>query len=240
MKFTWSQHHHHLSLISTAVLVLSTLFALPACVPQRHLSAQDVRPLHYSTGRLGATRVDGIRQALERSKDAPVRVLVAHGMIANAPHYSRLLQKNIADRLGLQPGVSSEATVIDRGYNVTVMSGPQPFDQRLPMSSSEIRRTSWVNEANPAAERVVFYEMLWAPIRDEVKNRFLGCFESRPLANREKCVPFSAAQPNTDGRTLVNGALKDDIMVGGFADAMMVLSPVGDVLRDATSRLPFA
>lgn len=168
--------------------------------------------------------VNGIRQALSESK-APVRVFIVHGMITKDPHYSEAFQASIGKKLELVRGRQYPVMSLARGYQLTVMSGPQPFEAKAPMS--EIRKTSWVDSSNK--ERLVFYELLWAPLRDDMKRQFIACYESRLT---EGCNNVTGVNRAKDSRMLINGWIKDDIMVNGFADAMLVLSPLGGVIRD--------
>ncbi|MEO5971611.1 MAG: hypothetical protein ABIQ95_16925 [Bdellovibrionia bacterium] len=220
--------------IYSAFLMHLTL-TLAGCATQNHFKQDEIRPLPYSTGRADIDDIDGLRKALALSPDTPVRVLVAHGMVTNKPEYSEIMQQRLAEKLALVQGVSSRSIDINRGYTFIPSIGPQPFEGRIPLSSSQIRKTTWVDPNNRNIERLVFYEMLWAPIRDEVKNRFLACFESRSVDNKFDCSPFTAAKKNTDTRALINGFLKDSVLVDGFADAIIVLGPIGDVLRDDTT-----
>lgn len=212
--------------------VFFCLFALSGCASQNQLQKAEIRPLDHVAGR---PNIDGLRKALTLSPDAPVRVFVTHGMVTNKPEYSKSLQRGIAEKLGLALGVSSPSIDIERGYKFDPFIGPQPFSGEIPLSPSEIRKTTWVDPHNRNTERLVFYEMLWAPLRDEVKNRFLTCFESRSVDPQIHCPAVSKAQKNTDTRAIVNGLLKDSVLVEGFSDAMIVLGPIGDVLRDDTT-----
>jgi hypothetical protein len=156
-------------------------------------------------------------------------------MVTNKPEYSEIMQQRLAEKLALVRGISSRSVDINRGYTFTPSIGPQPFDGRIPLSPSQIRKSIWVDPNNRNIERLIFYEMLWAPIRDEVKNQFLACFESRSIDKKFDCSPLTAAKKNTDTRALVNGFLKDSVLVDGFADAVIVLGAIGDVLRDDTT-----
>lgn len=215
-----------------ALLVGGAIFIAFGCAPQRHLQEADIRPLHYTTGELNIKRVDGLRHALSDSPNTPVRILVVHGMLTHEPNYSENMQQRLAEKLGLVLGTNAKPTDIYRGYDFTPFIGPQPIDGVIHLKPSEIRKKTWVDSKNPKVDRLVFYEMLWAPLRDEVKNRFFACFESRSVDPRIDCSPLTDAQRNSDSRAVGNGYLKDNILVDGFADPIIVLGPVGDVLRD--------
>ncbi|HQY22218.1 MAG TPA: hypothetical protein PK389_00475 [Gammaproteobacteria bacterium] len=202
---------------------------ISGCVPQYHIKKTEIRPLYSSN----AERVDGLRQALSDSPDSPVRIIVVHGMITSEPKYSENLQQRLAEKLGLILSKREEyPTYIYRGYDFIPSLGPQPFDGVIHLKASEVRKSTWVDPSNLNADRLVIYEVLWAPLRDEVKNHFFACFESRSIDPGKECSTFSKAERNSDYRTIINGALKDSILVNGFADPMIVLGPIGDILRD--------
>ncbi|MGA6828504.1 hypothetical protein ACO9S2_12915 [Nitrospira sp. NS4] len=153
-------------------------------------------------------------------------------MITNKANYSENLQKKTAESLGLVPGGSRGAIEIHRGYDFVPTVGSQPFDGPNRLARSEMRRTAWTTPGNPKAERLVFYELLWAPLRDQVKNHFLSCFESRSIDREALCPSRFPGEPNSDSLRYLNGAMKDRILIEGFGDAIIVLGPLGDVLRD--------
>lgn len=204
---------------------------LSACwAPQHHLRVDEIRPLPYSTGPGPVSRVPGIREAMQRSPDQPVRVLVVHGMMTHESGYSERLQQNLANRLGLRLAARDRVLPLRRGYDPVLFVAPQPFSDSVQLPQSTLQKSVWVSRRTPEAPPLVIYEMLWAPLRDHVKARFFGCFETgRPSPS---CTRFSGAQPNTDRRVLVNRLIKNNLMVDGFADATIVLGPAGDVLRD--------
>ena len=208
-----------------AVVLLAGCWA-----PQHHLKPGEIRPLPYSTGPGLATRVGGIREAMQGSPGQPVRVLVVHGMMTKDTAYSRTLQRNVARRLGLRRAAHFPPTPLRRGYEPVLFSRAQPFAEREQLPESTLQKSVWVNPDAPSAPPLVFYEMLWAPARDHVKYRFFGCFETR--REGPPCTRFSEAEPNNDRRVFINRALKNNLMVDGFADATIVLGPAGDVLRD--------
>lgn len=201
-----------------------TALLLSAC--QTKLEDADVRWVPGLGGKnlYNVDNVTGIRQALSESK-TPVRVLFVHGMITKDPHYSETFQTAVAKKLALERRVEHPVKFLERGYQFTVMSGPQPFGTSNVMS--ELRKTSWSDGSN--RDRLVVYELLWAPLRDDLKRQFIGCYESRLT---EGCKNVTAINRAADSRRSFNSWLKDDIMVNGFADAMLVLGPLGDVLRD--------
>jgi hypothetical protein len=212
--------------------------ALASCgVSQRSLKPADIRPLPFPAFRGNGpdgefVRVRGLDSALAASPRAPVRVLLVHGMRTFEPGYSALQQHGLANRLELAPapataaGDTVELLPVNRDYDVEVAVGPQPLG-RVALRESEVRRRSWVD--GDGQVRLVFYELLWAPLRDDVKRRFFACFEVRPAPGG--CPPLEAEQ-NMDKRAPVNRWAKDNFLVDGFSDATIVLGPVGDVLRD--------
>lgn len=217
-------------------LIVAVAAALGCGSTQRSLVPSDIRPLPYALSRGDQyVPVRGLDSALANSPEAPVRVLVVHGMKARDAGYSRVLQRGVASRLGLQPqrsrreGNDSVARfVVTRGYSVSVSLGIQPLDT-VTLRPSEIRRHAWT-EPTTGRERLIFYELLWAPLRDDVKFRFFSCFESG--ASELRNCPLPEARRNTDRRAWVNRIIKDEVLVDGVADATIVLGPVGDVLRD--------
>jgi hypothetical protein len=210
---------------------LLSLGLLAGCwAPQHHLRSAEIRPLPYSTGPGPVTRVPGIREAIQRSPDQTVRVLVVHGMLTNQRGYSARLQENVGRRLNMRLAAQDSVRSLRRGYQAVLFSGPQPLADTLQLPESTLQKSVWVSRDTTSPATLVFYEMLWAPLRDHVKARFFGCFETgRPSPS---CTRFSDAAPNEDGRVLVNRLIKNNLMVDGFADATIVLGPVGDVLRD--------
>ncbi len=219
------------------LLAVVTAAALSACSANRALQPEQIRPLNNNTFFAQNRQVEGLRAALQASPDRPVQVMVLHGMIANEAEYSEELQRALAQRLGLREADDndSDPLPVHRGYSFTPFYSYQPLgDQGLPLPVSTLRRTAWVDADAPAGapERLVFHELLWAPLRDQVKQRFISCFESAALRDSPDCPSFSEVRPNTDSPALLNRMLKDQFMVNGFADATLVLGPVGDVLRD--------
>lgn len=212
------------SYLKTFLLLAYIFLLLTGC--QTKLEDKDIRWVPGLDGKKldNIGHVNGIRQALSESK-TPVRVFMVHGMITKDPNYSVAFQASIGKKLELVRVRQYPVMPLERGYQLAVMSGPQPFEAKAPMS--EIRKTSWVDSSNK--ERLVFYELLWAPLRDEMKRQFIACYESRLT---EGCNNVTKVNRAKDSRMIINGWIKDDIMVNGFADAMLVLSPLGDVIRD--------
>lgn len=213
---------------------LTLCAALVGCAGDGRLTQQDIRPVHHSSGPLALDRVNGLRQALAASPQAPVRMLAVHGMITHEAGYSKDLQDRLAERLGLQPGSVTPSVALARGYDFVPTYGAQPFDGVANLVTSSLQRRTWTQpgpDGRPQ-ERLVVYELLWAPLRDQVKNTFAGCFERGESGTTPDCKSFSKALPNPDPRYLVNRALKEAVTLGGFADATLVLGPIGDVIRD--------
>ncbi|MCI5223200.1 MAG: hypothetical protein D3924_11125 [Candidatus Electrothrix sp. AR4] len=121
----------------------------------------------------------------------------------------------------------NESIDINRGYDFTTYLGPQPLGKKPDLS--ELRKYVWGNPEQPNKERLIYYEVLWAPFRDQVKNEFLTCFESRSID--QDCLPVKGKR-NSDSRTWINALLKDEIMISGFADPMILLGPLGDIVKD--------
>ncbi len=224
---------------------LALAFVLGGCAHQT-LRPADIRPVQYNNGPAISGRVEGLRAALGRLPDQPVRIVTIHGMIRSSDDYSRKFQKAVGERLKLKRSEQEEALPIERGYDSIIGFGPQPFaNASIQFPQSRLRRTAWLDKEEH--ERLVFYELFWAPFRDEMKYEFLGCFESRSVGDQREDADDGAdwscaggassdgrtiAGPNPDARALINGALKDGVMVAGFADALVVLGPLGDVLED--------
>jgi hypothetical protein len=212
------------------------LLLLCACsVHQKRFLPEDIRPLPVEGMPAPAQRIDGLRQALERAHatNSAVRVLAVHGMITHEIGYSDKWQDSIAAALGLQVRRSGARDhPIVRGYDVKVAAGLKEFHD-VSIGQSTLRITRWVHPFQPGTDRLVFYELFWAFLRDTVKNRFLACFESpESVFEGAKCRPYSAAKRNASQRALANAKIKDRFLIQGFADAAVVLSPLGGVLRD--------
>jgi hypothetical protein len=205
------------------------------CTRHRDLLPSEIRPLPYAATR-GRTYVpvSGIDSGLHRSGRQPVRVLVVHGMKTYVPGYSTTLQAGLGKRLGLRPATAPgnlpSPLAVERGYRISMGVGPQPLDT-VSLRPSELRTWSWTDSTGQ--DRLIYYELLWAPMRDAIKQRFFACFESPAIEGRS--CPKPAAEPNRDRRARVNALLKDEVLVDGIADATIVLGPVGDVLRDDVS-----
>lgn len=211
------------------LLTLLALTLMSSNCGKGGFGAHDIRPLAPVPP--VAARVLGIRDyVLEAQKrEQPVRVLAVHGMRTNKPGFSELWQEEIRTRLGLQPGVAEPAMTVDRGYDIRLYDGAVSVGPPG-LSESSLRVTHWYDAAGK--DLLVFYELLWAPARDEIKNHLIACFESHKPQPPLACPPLQPSLRNQDGREWVNGSLKDGIMVDGFADATIILSPAADVLRD--------
>ncbi|MCI5163898.1 MAG: hypothetical protein D3917_18160 [Candidatus Electrothrix sp. AX5] len=139
------------------------------------------------------------------------------------------MQEGIGKRLGLKLAKRSPESIdINRGYDFTIYLGPQPLGKEPEVS--KLRKYVWFDEQRPDIPRLIYYEVLWSPFRDQVKNEFFACFESRSI-DQDTCLPVKGKR-NSDSRTWVNGLLKDDIMINGFADPMILLGPLGDIIKD--------
>lgn len=211
--------------------VLLAALSLSSCYwPARgSIDPSHVRPLPRAAEPDGTLRIRTLRAALDSAGSVPVRVLVVHGMREREPHYSDALQWGIAARrLNLRRRERDSLIVLERDYEVRLATGARP-ERPVPLPPSEIRRRAWYDPAT-GRDRLVFYELLWAPTRDAVKDHFFGCFEAGPREG-ETC-PSPAAARNADRRWWLNGILKADLMVDGFGDATVVLGPTGELLRD--------
>lgn len=190
------------------------------------LKPSDIR-LIESSGNI--TRIEGLKAALEASPKKPVFVMVIHGMNTSDLGYSKDTQEALASKLGLKRTSPTIISSIYRGYDSTLFSGSNDLDEIS--NNSFLSKTSWSDPKNPTVERLIFYELLWSPVRDAIKYKYLSCFElddaHAPIGcQREK------SQKNKDSRTLLNNSIKSKILVNGFADPMIVLSPAGDIIRD--------
>lgn len=219
-------------------LGLGCVLALAGCA--NALELKDIRPILSRDDPSQFKGVSGLREALDGSPSAPIRVMTVHGMITARPEYSKTTQAAIAARLNLEPG-PVERVVLNRGYGLVLFDGDEPIGE-LPQAPSSVTRTQWVDRAGDP--RLIFYELFWAPLRDEMKYTFLGCFESRSLdEDRARADPGAVwtcdsserAEPNLDPRSLLNAGIKDGLMVRGFADAMIASGRVGEVLKDDVS-----
>ena len=219
--------------LCAGLLLLAGCHSAPA-----HLVASDIRPLPYGTN---ATFISGLRASTDsaRARGTPVRVLFIHGMLTDAVGYSTPHQMAIAARMGLKRAATDSLFPVVRGYSISVLAGSQPFAVGGATGGPEevfrsiIRKSTWVADDRDAKPTVIFYELTWAPLRDWVKNRFLACYETGPVTTGFDCTPYLADYKANTARTAqINAQIKKMIMVGGLADAAIVLSPLGDVLRD--------
>lgn len=220
------------------LLPILALLALTGCVKQTDFQEEDIRPLPFSIPFViegeGAgdhrRHIDGIRQALIDSPEQPVRVLVLHGMITDKPEYSVDMQERIGERLGLERAKNEPDDIdINRGYDFTTYLGPQPFGATANLS--KLKKYVWVDGQRPDIPRLIYYEILWYPFRDQIKNFLLSCFESRSI-NSLDCPSYPNTKRNSDNRALLNGMIKDNVMIKGFGDPMILLGTVGNIIKD--------
>ena len=169
--------------------------------------------------------------AAARTKVKPVRVLAVHGMLTAEPNFSKQWQAPIAERLDLIQVKETSLEIIHRGYTVQAKIGSNEIDSGT-LLESQMRITEWAPRSDSKNVQLVFYELLWAPMRDQLKQRYLSCFETHIQPRSGVCTEFSSARQNTDVQTMASGMVKNGLMVGGLADATLVLSEIGDVLRD--------
>lgn len=207
----------------------STLLALIAvtflgCRPPTGPRPEDIRPIP-SPG--SHAPVLGLREAFRSVHN--VHVLVIHGMVTRDPNYSMSLQKRLASHLGLD-SVGTVTDTVSRGYDFQTFLGAARVDLRKP--EAEFRTTNWVGKIDSRTVELTFHELLWSPLRDVIKRELLACFENAKPENEEGCPGYDGAAPNRTARTWANGFIKETLMIDGFADATIVLSPLADVIRD--------
>jgi hypothetical protein len=223
-----------------ALCCLASLVAVTSCwAPQHRLSPGDIRPLPAPPGRAAEQTVPGhvrgIRESLKADTTEPIRVLTVHGMLTADAGFSLAWQRNLGRELGLEWDGVTYPTVMQRRYFFDVVAGSKAYST-VPAPESELRETRWHVRGDPFRRpRLVYYELLWAPYRDAVKNWFLACFEDRDPPSGAIC-PGTAAVNNRDRRALGNRWGKEGLLVAGVADAPLVLSDLADVLRDDLDR----
>jgi hypothetical protein len=224
------------------VAALALALACTLGCAQSKLAEADIRMLPYYSLDPPAWpsnhRVAGLAEAVDLAPPGrPVKLLTIHGMVASASGFSTPWQKEITDRLELVADSPPVTVKLFRGYDAQLIFRPAPVGATEPHMTSGLTRTVWRDRKDGSAKLIV-YELLWAPIRDDMKYRFMGCFESRSEAtDREHAevkwdCPKTYAARNSSGRALINGGLKDSIIVRGFADAVIINGPLGDILRD--------
>jgi hypothetical protein len=217
--------NHRTSLCSHLLLWLTFLFVIIGCQTAT-LQPSDIRLIENSGN---ITRIEGMKSALVASPDKPIFVMVIHGMNTNNLDYSKDTQAALAEKLGLKQKSPTKIFSIYRGYDAQLFSGANDLD---PISqNSVLSKTSWSDPKQPSVDRLVFYELLWSPVRDAIKNKYLSCFELDDAHAPPGC-PKGKSQKDKKPRVLINNFLKSNILVNGFADPMIVLSPAGDIIRD--------
>ena len=221
-----------MSRCGVAIHPLALLLALLACgVPQSRLEPRDIRPLPTTDGTLPTRfRGLGVRDSLDASASEPVRVLTIHGMLTRDSGFSDSWQRAIAARLRLRARTPAVTDTVERGYRFDVRMGADTSPAATP--PSELRTTRWYDPADASRDRLVFHELRWALFRDEVKFRFLSCFENVRKPEPATCDALGGARPNADRRRSINRLAKEKLLVDGFGDAALVRSPLGDVFRD--------
>jgi hypothetical protein len=234
--------------LAKLVSVCAALVCLAACASSK-LKPEDIRMLPYTQpGQSGQTSwpdhspVQGLREALRHATpERPIKLLVMHGMIVSKSRFSDHIQDQIAAKgLGLVADSERAQVELYRGYSIELGYGPQPVGPVPRTMTSRLTRTIWRDQPG-GPPRLIVYEMFWAPVRDDVKYRYLGCFETRAEprhradAEVDWLCPEIRAKRNTNTRAAINGGVKDGLMVRGFADAVIVNGAVGDILRDDLS-----
>lgn len=226
--------------LAMALMLGLALATSGGCAPTK-LAASDIRMLPYaSASAYGWPQppVVGFAEAIRSAPDdRPVKLLTIHGMVASDTGFSSEWQARIAKELDLVADTHQAQVDLFRGYEAQLKFGPQPVGETTAHMTSRLTRTVW-RQSPDGLPKLIVYELLWAPIRDDIKYRFFGCFESRSepedrshSAKPWECPPTSAAR-NTGSRAWINGGLKDSLMVRGFADAVIVNGALGDILRD--------
>lgn len=220
---------------AVATIAVAT-FCLTSCVsyPQQwELSSRDIRPLPSVTPLPNS--ILGLSQRLAtRPPGEPIRMLAVHGMLDQVPGFSDEWQNDIVAALGPKIRLHRANTMtipIHRGYAFQVVDGSL-VSRTISTPESQLRRTVWYVDSAPQHPALVVYELLWAPLRDVVKDKFFACFESRTLKRRDQCDPSESALRNTDSQYRLNDFVKNEVMVDGIADATIVLGGVGNVLQD--------
>jgi hypothetical protein len=224
---------------------------LAACAPTRTLRAEDIRPIPESAH---GGHVSGLRAALDGGQPDPfgepappstVRVFLVHGIREDNRRYSERWQNAIIDQLSSDGAefreTRSEPIQLHRGYSAFIRFVTDEITLIDATTESSLTRHTWT-DANNASRQIVFYEFFWAPLRDQMKYEFFGCFDAPDYARAQTDRDTSwtcnesngGARPNSDSRTMLNSYLKDSLLVGGFADAVIEIGAVGDVLRDDT------
>ena len=229
-------------------LACGLLCLLAGCITPKVIPANDIREVRYEGGgSVTGAPVTGLKEAIRGAVSAdpdtgaavvrPIRVLTVHGMITDRPGFSDDTQSAIALRLSLKPAGPPLEIVLERGYGVAVFDGVQPNGQSR-LNRSVIRRTDWADSSG--VTRLVFYELLWAPFRDEIKGTYFACFESETFRKKRdkipnpewKCPGHDNAAMNTDRTSFLNKGIKEGILVNGVSDAMIVAGEMGEVLKD--------
>ena len=231
-------------------MLLSLSVLLQGCASTGTLSQAAIRPvLLYSDPTEPAGYMPGLRAALcgplgsvtrllpappsGCSFREPVRVLTVHGMRVKEVNYSEELQEAIAEQLGLGfPSV--DLITIGRGYDPEIQFAGEsvlgePGDAML--EPSTILKRSWHDNLTKEV-RLVFYELLWAPTRDLAKRRLLQCYEMPASRLTGDCAPDEHILLNLLSRSAANRSIKEDFLIGGFADGTIALGGVGEVLHD--------
>lgn len=205
-------------------LLLAVLAGL-ACHSAGGPKAEDIRPIPADSPHVA---VAGFLDAFDSVNR--VHVLVIHGMVTRDTNYSSRLQEKIGRRLALRRDGATVTDTVFRGYDFETFLGRTGVALARPQA--EFRTTPWAGVIEGKAVQLVFHELLWAPFRDVIKRELLACFENAEPENVEGCPSYGGATPNFRLRTLVNGKIKESLMIDGFADATIILSPLADVIRD--------
>lgn len=188
-------------------------------------------------------RVDGLESRHKRlfGPDGQLRVLVVNGMATHAHGYSFDVQNKIASQLGSSQCMADRLIELD----TPAFEVGKAIGERFDLPPATLRITHWGDETD-GTPRLVFYETLWTPYADAFANRFLAPYESDvELGLRsspdhcggEKDAPpvkqLTDDEPNFPSRSLLNGIIKDDVMLDGLADAVLSVGPLGAAARDA-------
>lgn len=194
----------------------------------------DVRPLPFSDGPNEINHVAGIKEALTSDAANTVRILAIHGMIVSDAGYSSVLQANCVTQINNELKLNLKLTgttsvTLNRDYEFDLWAGTKQYTDKIEAKRSQLNISTWKDADKN--KNIIFYELLWAPLRNEVKNQFLIGFEA-PDMRTDTYKKFSDAKPNTDIRAYLNNRLKTQLLLEGFGDAMLALGGVGSILKD--------
>ncbi|MEO1250885.1 MAG: hypothetical protein AAFW81_00905 [Pseudomonadota bacterium] len=224
----------------SARAIILVLFVFACGCAQTKLAPDAVR-LAPGSEIAGEASIEGLKARFARIGEdgAPMRVLVVNGMATNAHGYSFDTQKRIAAALG-QGDCRADRVLTLHPPVFVVGAGAERYE--FPPAS--LRITAWA--AGEGAPKVIFYETLWTPYADAFTDRYVAPSVSnlyyRAVRDWEYCAgdddietaPKARDPEREEARqALVNRVLIEDLMVGGFTDAVIAVGPLGVAARDA-------